>query len=186
MLFRSMTLKSFAYIFLMAGCMQTVHAQSVCVFTKNHNPQSIGNATPLAHSTVNAVLNSLGFSINTIPVYQGNVGNALASRSPTRIIYDPNFLHQLALSGGNIAPATAVLAHEVGHIVGGSQGSSSSHVRELEADCISGVAMRNLGYSESQAVQVQFLIPSSGSVSHPGSNDRVSSILRGYRTNNCQ
>ncbi len=174
---------AFLTCFMVAALSRPAAAQSLCTLTSNPRGQPMGNAPPAAVGQVNQILQVLGYRTNIVAVYQGNVGNAAAIPSPPRIVYNPYFMNQLQMSG--VATPVSVLAHEVGHFVGPLQRHQNPQVRELDADCISGIAMRRMGASLQQAVHAQVLMPSGGSPTHPPTQQRINAITKGFQTQSC-
>lgn len=163
------------------------NADSLCMFTNSPNGPIGAHATPYARNVLNQIQSAVGIQFNAVPIYQGNVGNAAAFRSPqgSFIVYDPQFMNQLLAV--DEAASASVLAHELGHLIGNQQGHHNSHVRELQADRISGCIMRRLNIPQHRAIRVQQLLPSAGSQSHPASNTRMQHIILGHNNpQNCQ
>ncbi len=151
----------------------------VCVQDSIDILQIHGVGTPHAHHRVYQIFQALGFA-TSVPVYYGNVGNAASYRSSSicYIVYNSRFFSRLH----PVYPVIPIiiLAHEVGHIVGRYQESPNSHIRELEADRISGYVMKKFGATAEQAILKQKLFPNKASSSHPSSALRKQAILEGY------
>ncbi|WP_207492014.1 hypothetical protein [Aridibaculum aurantiacum] len=99
------------------------------------------------------------------------------------ILYNPRFINNLNNAANDRWAAISVLAHEIGHHLLGHtlDGRGSQHPKELASDEFSGLVLRRMGASLQQAQLAMALISSpQGSASHPGKNERLNAIAKGW------
>lgn len=100
------------------------------------------------------------------------------------ILFDPQFMAQVA---DRICPdwgATSILAHEVGHHLGGHtlRQSAEPWRDELEADDFSGFVMARLGATLAEATSAAArILPQQATPTHPGRADRIAAIVHGWQ-----
>ena len=156
-----------------------IHSEPLCVCGQNHPFDIQGDGTLFARRYIKNIFEVLGFE-TTVPIFYGNVGTAATFKasSGSYIVYDDQFFNRLH-STYPMVPIS-ILAHEVGHLVGQHQENPDSHIRELEADRISGRVLKRFGASPEQAILWQKLFPTESNPSHPNSDQRIQAILEGY------
>jgi len=175
----------FLMIFALSFITDASAAGSLCIYSKHQaqGSQALYRASDVAKNDILEILEALDMS-EKLPVYVGPVGNAAAvteQGGARYILYNEQFLMSLYNING-WAPVS-VLAHEVGHHVGNMQNTNDSHTRELNADEISGCALAHMGASLADAkVAMTQGLPSSGSSSHPATNQRLQYIEKGWNT----
>jgi hypothetical protein len=118
-------------------------------------------------------------------IRSADVPNAAAViyRNKRFVLYNPGFIKQMNAAAGNKWASVSILAHEIGHHLNGHtlEETGSRPDVELEADEFSGFVLRKLGASLEEA-QIAMKIAASvkASHTHPGRNDRLSAIARGW------
>jgi hypothetical protein len=147
--------------------------------------QGIGLTEPTLNAVqgIQSICSVLG--VNPIKVFRGNVPNAAATiiNNTPVIVYNADFMNQL--SAFNFYAPYSVLGHEVGHHVNFDLTfyGQFQHpwTKELRADYVSGVAMRRLGVSLSNALSACYaLYTAEGSSSHPDSPKRIDAVTLGW------
>ncbi len=118
-------------------------------------------------------------------VQQGNVPNAAAMvRGSERfLVYNPNFINEVADATGNSWGPYSVMAHEIGHHLQGHtiQPGGSRPDIELEADEFSGFVVAHMGGKLEEAQAAMSVFGSrSGSATHPARDQRLSAIKSGW------
>ena len=118
-------------------------------------------------------------------VQAANVQNAAAVvyNGKRYVLYNPTFIDNLIRTTGTKWAAVSVLAHEIGHHLNGHTlaGTGNPHQLELDADEFSGFALRKMGASLADAQAAMNTIASSrASRTHPGQQDRLVAIQRGW------
>ncbi|MDC6352369.1 hypothetical protein PP178_12470 [Zeaxanthinibacter sp. PT1] len=98
------------------------------------------------------------------------------------IIYDKNFLDQLAQESSTDWAAIGVLAHEVGHLQSGHtiNNRGSKPRWELEADRFLGFQLAKLGASLEQAQSTVSQTSEKGSSTHPPRAERLNAVEAGW------
>ena len=152
----------------------------------SHIGQGLAPASPSAIREVEDIAAAIDYRV-PIQIFMGGVPNASAtilSGYPT-IVYNPNFLNQLASC--HRVSAVAVLAHEVGHHANADTSFQAqfrhSWSKELGADWVSGLALGRLGVSlESSLSGIHCGIGafSPGSPSHPDGQRRLRAVTEGW------
>lgn len=132
-------------------------------------------------------------------VFSGRVLNAAAVLDGNQtivhryIVYHPLFMSYLnrrfkAQPGALPWASIGVFAHEVGHHLAG-HGLEANNQRyfELQADWYSGYILRKMGSTQAAAQRVlrSFWQPV-GSLTHPGSKERLAAISDGWREADCE
>lgn len=118
------------------------------------------------------------------------INNALAKilkekgRDVRYVIYDPNWLIKYSNKTNNDWSATFILAHEIGHHVSGHSlnKGSSEYEYELAADYFAGKALSQMGASTEAIEKALEGVSLSGSATHPGRAERISSALQGWNS----
>lgn len=116
-----------------------------------------------------------------------NVPNALATMQGGRryILYNQQFMQNIAQSTGNPWSEMSILAHELGHHLQGhtSEGMNRDrHKMELEADKYSGFVMASMNVSLEDAQSAMKTFPeSTGSTTHPPKSARLAAITNGWK-----
>ena len=138
-----------------------------------------------AKGYITTMLDSINWKENFTVREQYGINNAYATIINSRryIIYDNDFLESLDDAANTKWASISVLAHEMGHHYRNhlidSRGSTPP--KELEADYFSGYVMAMVGASMEEALQGMSVIASpTASASHPGKDDRLAAISRGW------
>lgn len=108
---------------------------------------------------LNSIKKSIGIEDYNFVIYRWKGFNNCAAANyygSRLIIYDPDFLY--TISNRQKYVITSILAHEVahhlfGHTLEGTDNLEQQRKRELEADYLSGIIMKKLGYSLNQAIE---------------------------------
>lgn len=124
-------------------------------------------------------------------VVAANVPNAAAVvyGGKRYVLYNPRFIDQLTRATGTQWAAVSVLAHEIGHHLNGHTlaNTGSPHQLELEADEFSGFVLRKMGASLKDAqAAMKTAAQDRASKTHPGQQDRLIAIQRGWSQANAQ
>lgn len=99
------------------------------------------------------------------------------------IFYNPQFIQQVTESTNTDWASISILAHEIGHHLSGHtlKEGGSQPTMELEADEFSGFVLRKMGASLQEAqVAMRKLASPFGSRTHPGRDQRLTAIERGW------
>ena len=139
---------------------------------------------PDAQQLLSDILNVTGLQSN-FQLKEANVLNFEASIAHRKryILYNPSYISQLNKISHTKWAAMVLLAHEVGHHLNGHTigKSGSTPELELEADEFAGFVMYKLGATLLQAQEVmQYIAKPEGSATHPGRNDRLQAIQKGW------
>lgn len=143
--------------------------------------------SPKAKAAIQDVLGFSGVPAN-IEIYEGNVGNALATEEEGRkmIIYNENFLDEIDKKSGQYWQTIFIIAHEIGHLLSDhfrNKNLQLNHQKELDADKFAGYILYRLGAEKKQCTWIMntsLLQDSKGSITHPAKNKRIASINDGY------
>lgn len=137
------------------------------------------------HELVVDILEHTGLSANFID-RPAPVPNALAymdSSGKRLILYNPQFMDQVAEFGNGDWPHLMVLLHEIGHHLQGhlfEAGSVFKH-RELEADRFSGFMAFRMGGTKEQATSVASKFAQEWDTpTHPPRSERIAAIIAGW------
>jgi hypothetical protein len=130
------------------------------------------------------IIDILGLKPN-FEIQAANVPNAAAVVYGGKrfVLYNPQFIDRLTKATGTRWAAVSVLAHEIGHHLNGhTLGASGSQPKlELEADEFSGFVLRKMGASLQEAqVAMKLAANERGSKTHPGQQDRLVAIQKGW------
>jgi small nuclear ribonucleoprotein (snRNP)-like protein len=121
---------------------------------------------------------------------EGNVPNAMATFYGQRrvIVYNSQFMDNVASQAGTRWAYAGILAHELGHHLNlhiSASATADSWHQELQADYFSGFALAKMGASlkEAQSAMktLEKLYGPSGSNTHPPTQTRLNEIEKGYR-----
>lgn len=156
------------------------------------NPSSTTSFTnsTQGRNIVQEIIDIVGLKPN-FEVREANIPNAAAVTYAGKryILYNPNFITQLEKSTGTKWAAISVLAHEIGHHLNGHTitPSGTPQQSELEADEFSGFVLRRMGagLADAQAAMKK-LATINASRTHPGQNDRLTSIADGWNKADAQ
>lgn len=98
-----------------------------------------------------------------------------------RIVYDADLFSWV--EGSPNWRETGIMAHEVGHHLGGHTfaDNATQHAQELEADRFAGFVLAKLGATLSQATRWAEDLSEGGSESHPPRRQRLIAISDGWR-----
>jgi hypothetical protein len=136
------------------------------------------------------IIDIIGLKPN-FEIQAANVPNAAAVvyGGKRYVLYNPQFIDRLIKATGTRWAAVSVLAHEIGHHLNGhTLGASGSQPKlELEADEFSGFVLRKMGASLQEAqVAMKLAANERGSKTHPGQQDRLVAIQKGWEQANGQ
>jgi len=129
-------------------------------------------------------MNVIGLDAN-FKIKIGNVPNVEANiRHHQRyIVYNPDFITRVNMAANDKWPAIFILAHEIGHHLEGHtiRGTNSRPAIELEADEFAGYAVCKMGATLEQAQMAMHIIANmEASKTHPGRDDRLAAIKKGW------
>jgi len=119
-----------------------------------------------------------------------NISNAVAKNlfidgvEKRYIIYDAEWMKQMASKTNNDWTGKLILAHEIGHHMNGhsmNNGTSTPEV-ELEADYFAGRALSHLGAELEDIIAVTESMSVNASSSHPGRADRRAQLEAGFKS----
>jgi hypothetical protein len=147
--------------------------------------QSVYEARDILKSMLDNIQWKENFSIRE----QNGIRNAYATiiNRVRWIIYDNDFLEDIDAYTSTKWASVSVLAHEMGHHYYNHVVSSggSTPPKEIEADAFSGYVMAKLGASLQQSIAAMQAIASDrASASHPGKQDRLDAITKGWNSAN--
>ncbi len=142
---------------------------------------SVNDAAKMAEEILQAAGKKANFRIA-----EAEVPNAMAvvHMGKRYILYNPRFINNLTRSTGTKWAAVSVLAHEIGHhLYSNSVNKGKTPLAtELEADEFSGYVLQKMGASLQEAqVAMKILGSKYATRTHPGRDDRVSSIADGWK-----
>jgi hypothetical protein len=137
-----------------------------------------------AKAVLNDIMSYVGLRAN-FKIEPADVPNAAAVITDhTRyILYNPSFINSVKRGTKTNWSAVSILAHEIGHHLNGHTVLTKGnwHKMELESDEFSGFVLRKMGASLKDAQAAMNLLASpTGSRTHPGKNDRLAAIQRGW------
>jgi hypothetical protein len=160
------------------------------VLANKQSPLVLGfSSVSEARTIINDILDVVDQQQNFEVVSTNQIDNAAAMFYNGRryILYNPRFISQLDNAANDKWAGISVLAHEIGHHLLGHtmDGRGSQHAKELASDQFSGLVLRRMGATLQQAQLAMSLISSPhGSASHPGKNDRLAAIAKGWGATN--
>jgi len=131
-----------------------------------------------------AILSTAGL-VTGVEVRAASIANAAAllHGDERYVLYNPRFLDDVSRRAGTPWAAISVLAHEIGHHLGGhtlDDRSSRPHT-ELEADQFSGFVLARLGASLDEAQAAMRLMGAwRANKSHPAGQARLDAIRDGW------
>lgn len=140
-----------------------------------------------ARSIINEIMDVSDIQQNFRVESTTQVDNAAAViyQNVRYILYNPSFINQLDNAARDKWASISVIGHEIGHHLLGHtmDGRGSQIPKELDADEYSGLVLRRMGASLQQAQLAMKLIASPyASATHPGENDRLAAIARGWNS----
>ena len=164
-------------LFLFSGTLSAQERSSEEITT---NFNSVSEAAHLSREIISAAGLKANFDIR-----KANVPNAAAVLygSKRYILYNPDFIDKLTRATGTKWAAVSVLAHEIGHHLYRQKvnGRIPQMASELEADEFSGYVLQRMGATLNEAQAAMNILASSRATrTHPGRNDRLASIARGF------
>jgi hypothetical protein len=144
-----------------------------------------------ARTIINDIMDVVDIAQNFKVVSTTQVDNAAAVtyQNQRYILYNPSFINQLDNSANDNWASISVLAHEMGHHLLGHtlDGRGSQIPKELEADEFSGLVLKRMGATLPQAqLAMQLISPDYASATHPGKNDRLAAIAKGWNSTSFQ
>lgn len=142
---------------------------------------SVNEAARMAKEIVDAA----GLKPN-FKIAEARVPNAMAvvHGGKRYILYNPSFISLLTRATGTKWSAISVLAHEIGHHLYSPSVNKGTipMANELEADEFSGFVLGKLGATQEEAeIAIKLLASERASKTHPGRDDRVNSIAKGWK-----
>ncbi|MBC7950177.1 MAG: hypothetical protein H7Y42_19995 [Chitinophagaceae bacterium] len=142
---------------------------------------SVSEAAKMAREIVEVA----GLKAN-FKIAEARVPNAMAvvQAGKRYVLYNPAFISILTEATGTKWSAVSVLAHEIGHHLYSPSVNrgKSPMANELEADEFSGFVLRKMGASEEEAsAAIMMLASVRASDTHPGRDDRILAISKGWR-----
>ena len=203
------TLKFTIVLFLTLAMTSQAHAQYNC--SDKHYEDSQGTKHILNNPsakikniidrilTISNINDATDYRLCAIP---RGFGNVVINPRLRFIVYDQSYLHNLARSAGEMHwGIVAVMAHEIGHHVFASTGSSSlntaeqqlyrelagkqqSRMEELKADMFAGTVLASLGASLDNSKALMRAIKSPGDdtwSTQPSGPKRVEAVTIGWR-----
>ncbi len=131
------------------------------------------------------IVKASGYRVN-FAIAEANVPNAVAvlRQGKRYILYNPHFMNHISRTTGTKWAAISVLAHEIGHHLYGGQNNTGipTMATELQADEFSGYVLEKMGATLPEAQAAMSLLPQTqASLTHPGRDDRISSIAKGWK-----
>lgn len=192
----------FAPLFLLLTCFSSgivaqghgdFHGRKVnmaTVLANKPSPLALGfSSVSEARTIINDIMDVVDQQQNFEVVSTTQIDNAAAMVYGGRryILYNPRFINQLDNAANDKWAGISVLAHEIGHHLLGHtmDGRGSQHPKELASDEFSGLVLRRMGATLQQAQLAMSLISSPyGSASHPGKDDRLAAIAKGWGATN--
>lgn len=180
----------FISIFLIypATAQQRVHISTACNWGASSTPTSVTAypATERARKVVERILSHTHHEQNFV-VRAADVGNAMATFSTAKrrlILYNSAFMRDLVQNTGTYWSAIGVLAHEVGHHLGGHLTSNRVLSGEVEADRFAGFILQKMGASRTQVRSFGSGMGDNdgalGNSSHPGDARRNRAVIEGF------
>jgi hypothetical protein len=167
-------------------CDELDAVEMLCSFISSPRAERQPILSPPADSALEAmklIASAAGLSPN-FEVFEGDHVPGMAYAAVTRgkrvIVYDAKTFHW---EQGVIRwKALSVMAHEVGHHLGGhtTLDQGSAHAQELEADRFGGYVLALLGSTLGQALSFTPEFPEADSDTHPGRAKRVAAITEGW------
>jgi hypothetical protein len=173
-------------VFMTATSLSAAASGSGC---ENISPQypatSFTEEIPGAEELLKQILAVTGLRPN-FELRQARVMNIEASISRRKrfILYNPEFISQINRMTRDKWATMALLAHEVGHHLNGHtiRNTGSTPELELEADEFAGFVLYKLGAPLDKAQEVmKYIAKEQASASHPGRNDRMLAIEKGWK-----
>jgi len=141
-------------------------------------------STDDAEKIVARIMETVGLESN-FKIKIANVPNVEANiRHHQRyILYNPEFVHQVNKATKDRWASIFILAHEIGHHLNGHTiiGTDSRPEIELEADQFAGFVLCKMGATLEQAqLAMHFIANIKASKTHPGRDDRLLAIEKGW------
>lgn len=165
---------------------QTLDVHAACTFGGGALNGRVVTEPPDARTEriTRAILSTVGLE-QSLRVRSAQIPNAAALvQGETRyVLYNPDFLDELSRHAHTPWAGISVLAHEIGHHLGGHtlDDDDSKPVTELEADRFSGFVLARLGATLDEAQAAMRLMGSRrGTRSHPGRDARLAAIRQGW------
>ncbi len=138
-----------------------------------------------ARSVINDIMEAVNVQQNFKIVSTTQIDNAAAVMYQNKryILYNPTFITQLDNTANDKWASVSVIGHEIGHhVLGHTLDDRGSQLpKELAADKFSGLVLKRLGASLSQAQAAMRLIGSPyATATHPGERERLAAIAKGW------
>lgn len=171
-----------------AVAQQRIYIDTACNWGASSTPSSVTAypATERAPQVVARIMSHTHHEQNFV-VKAADVNNAMATTSSTGrrlILYNSSFMRETVQNTGTTWSATGILAHEVGHHLGGHLQDNRALSAEIEADRFAGFMLQKMGAFRSQVRafgsemgnNLGALSPSS----HPRDSRRTQAVLSGF------
>ncbi|MEM9848266.1 MAG: hypothetical protein AAF847_10280, partial [Bacteroidota bacterium] len=148
------------------------------------------NSNAEAEAVMNDIMSVLGLRPN-YKIQAAKVPNAAAVvyGDQRYIYYNPKFINNVTDATNTNWASISIVAHEIGHHLNGhtlKAGGSQRHM-EIEADEFSGFVLRKMGSTLDEAqIAMRRLASARGSSTHPGRDERLSAIEKGWRSADSQ
>jgi len=143
-----------------------------------------------AETVMNDIMSVLGLRPN-YKIQAAKVPNAAAVvyGDQRYIYYNPKFISNVTEATNTNWASISIVAHEIGHHLNGHtlKAGGSQRNMEIEADEFSGFVLRKMGASlEDSQIAMRKLASPMGSKTHPGRDERLGAIERGWRSADSQ
>lgn len=167
---------------------QRIYIDTACNWGASSTPSSVGAypATERARQVIARVMSHTHHEQNFV-VKAADVANAMATTSSTGrrlILYNSFFMRELVQNTGTTWSATGILAHEVGHHLGGHLQDNRALSAEIEADRFAGFILQKMGAFRSQVrsfgSEMGDNLGGLSSSSHPRDARRTQAVLEGF------
>jgi len=148
------------------------------------------NDLALARAQVERIVRVSGLEMNFVLIATASTpASAQVVNGQRIILFDPRFMARVANAACPDWGAMSVIAHEVGHHLGGHtiRASTAPWKDELEADEFSGFVLARLGASLVDATSAAAsILPEAATPTHPGRADRLKAITYGWQNAHAQ
>ena len=142
---------------------------------------------------IKKITTNVGLQPNFISLNYPNYDNcsALNLNGFRYIVYDKDFLNNLANNGNRTVIITSVISHEIAHHLQGHTINNTNiknrKYDELESDKFAGYISAKLGYSLNDALAfINSLKTINNSPTHPNKSDRLIAVQSGYEFGNSE
>jgi len=165
-------------------------AASLPLHYDDSDQKGSANDLALARAQVERIVRVSGLEMNFVLIATASTPASAQVVNGQRIIFfDPRFMARVANAACPDWGAMSVIAHEVGHHLGGHtlRASTTPWKDELEADEFSGFVLARLGASLVDATSAAAtILPEAATPTHPGRADRLKAITYGWQNAHAQ